>query len=133
MEGEVGYFRRNHWVPVPSAVNLDELNGLLLAGCRADEQRLIDGREGCVGAALAIERDHLLPVADAGLDLAEVSFPLVNASGCITMIGGVRQKIHFFCLDLPHSDAGFVKAYPAERIEAFLDGQRLREITARGK
>jgi hypothetical protein len=32
------------------------------------------------------------------------------------------RKIHFFCLDLPHSDAGFVKAYPAERIEAFLDG-----------
>jgi len=38
------------------------------------------------------------------------------------VIGGVRQKVHFFCLDLPHSDAGFVKAYPAERIEAFLDG-----------
>jgi len=38
------------------------------------------------------------------------------------VIGGVRQKIHFFCLDLPHSDAGFVKAYPAERIEAFCDG-----------
>ena len=37
-------------------------------------------------------------------------------------VGPVRQKIHFFCLDLPHSDAGFVKAYPAERIEAFLDG-----------
>ena len=34
-----------------------------LAGCRADEQRLIDGRERCVGAALAIERNHLLPVA----------------------------------------------------------------------
>ena len=40
----------------------------------------------------------------------------------VAVIGGVRQKIHFFCLDLPHSDAGFVKAYPAERIEAFLDG-----------
>ena len=26
------------------------------------------------------------------------------------------------CLDLPHSEAHFVKAYPAERIEAFLDG-----------
>jgi transposase len=40
----------------------------------------------------------------------------------VAVIGGVRQKIHFFCLDLPHSDACFVKAYPAERIEAFLDG-----------
>lgn len=38
------------------------------------------------------------------------------------MIGGVRQKIHFFCMDLPHSDGCFVKAYPAETTEAFLDG-----------
>jgi hypothetical protein len=27
-----------------------------------------------------------------------------------------------FCFDLPHSDAPFVKAYPAETTEAFLDG-----------
>jgi len=38
------------------------------------------------------------------------------------LIGGVRQKIHFFCMDLPQSDAPFVKAYPAETTEAFLDG-----------
>jgi hypothetical protein len=31
IEGEVGYFRRNHWVPVPSAKYLAELNGLLSA------------------------------------------------------------------------------------------------------
>src|SRR4249919_1117516 len=46
----------------------------------------------------------------------------VDFGEAVAVIGGVRQKIHFFCLDLPHSDAGFVKAYPAERIEAFLDG-----------
>ena len=38
------------------------------------------------------------------------------------MIGGLRQRIHFFCLDLPQSDACFVKAYPRETTEAFLDG-----------
>ena len=75
VEGEIGYFRRNHWVPVPSAADLDELNGVLLAGCRADERRRLDGREQCVGEALAIERDHLLPIAETGFDLAEVSFP----------------------------------------------------------
>jgi transposase len=60
----------------------------------------------------------------------EVFVPLAHPPGhaqadfgeAVAVIGGVRQKIHFFCLDLPHSDAGFVKAYPAERIEAFLDG-----------
>ena len=38
------------------------------------------------------------------------------------MIGGESCKVHLFCLDLPHSDACFVRAYPAERTEAFLDG-----------
>ena len=37
-------------------------------------------------------------------------------------LGGVKTRIHYFCLDLPHSDAIFVKAYPAETTEAFLDG-----------
>src|SRR5438067_12924192 len=44
VEGEVGYFRRNHFVPVPAACDLDELNAMLLDGCREDEARLIDGR-----------------------------------------------------------------------------------------
>jgi transposase len=39
-----------------------------------------------------------------------------------TIIGGVERKIHFFAFDLPHSDACFVMAYPAERAEAFCDG-----------
>src|SRR5215210_6267780 len=46
----------------------------------------------------------------------------VDFGEAVAVIGGERCKIHLFCLDLPHSDACFVKAYPAERIEAFLDG-----------
>jgi len=38
------------------------------------------------------------------------------------VIGGKEQKIHFFAMDLPHSDACFVKAYPGETSEAFCDG-----------
>ena len=37
-------------------------------------------------------------------------------------IGGKKIRYHYFCLDIPHSDAIFVKAYPAELTEAFLDG-----------
>ena len=40
----------------------------------------------------------------------------------LVVIGGVEQKAHFFAFDLPHSDASFVKAYPAETSEAFCDG-----------
>jgi len=60
----------------------------------------------------------------------EMFVPLVHPPGhaqvdfgeAVAVIAGVRQKIHFFCMDLPHSDACFVKAYPAETTEAFLDG-----------
>jgi hypothetical protein len=37
-------------------------------------------------------------------------------------LGGVKTRIHYFCMDLPQSDAIFVKAYPAETTDAFLDG-----------
>ena len=40
----------------------------------------------------------------------------------LTVIGGVERKIHFFAMDLPHSDAGLVQAYPAETMEAFCTG-----------
>ena len=46
----------------------------------------------------------------------------VDFGEAVGVIGGVRQKIHFFCMDLPQSDACFVKAYPRETTEAFLDG-----------
>ena len=38
------------------------------------------------------------------------------------MIGGIERKIHFLVMDLPQSDACFVKAYPGETTEAFCDG-----------
>ena len=46
----------------------------------------------------------------------------VDFGEALAVIGGVLRKIHFFAFDLPHSDAGFVKAYPAETTEAFCDG-----------
>ena len=46
----------------------------------------------------------------------------VDFGEAIGVIDGVGQKIHFFCMDVPQSDAPFVKAYPAETTEAFLDG-----------
>ena len=38
------------------------------------------------------------------------------------IIGRVQRKAHYLILDLPHSDGCFIKAYPAETTEAFLDG-----------
>jgi len=83
VEGEVGYFRRNHLVPIPQVKDLDELNALLLEGCRADEQRRIANKPCAVGEAMAIERGHLLPLPAEGFDLSEISFPVVDGKGCV--------------------------------------------------
>ena len=63
---------------MPSARNLDELNTMLLAACREDEARTLEGRQQTIGEALAIERDHLLPMPREGFDLVEVSFARVD-------------------------------------------------------
>src|SRR5207247_9245804 len=52
VEGEVGYFRRNHLVPVPRVERLEELNKRLLAGCRAGEQGRVSGRANAACAAV---------------------------------------------------------------------------------
>ena len=60
----------------------------------------------------------------------EMFVPLSHPAGhtqadfgeALVVIGGVEQKAHFFAFDLPHSDACFVRAYPAATTEAWLDG-----------
>jgi transposase len=46
----------------------------------------------------------------------------VDFGEAVAIVSGVRMKIHYFCMDLPQSDACFVKSYPRETTEAFLDG-----------
>src|SRR5579859_4617962 len=46
----------------------------------------------------------------------------VDFGEALGIIAGEERKIHFFAMDLPHSDAGVVQAYPAETSEAFCDG-----------
>src|SRR6266704_4572852 len=83
IEGEGGYFRRSHWVPMPKARDLAELNAQLLAACRQDEQRQIGGHTQPVGAAMIEERVHLLPLVEQGFELVEVCFPRVDGLGCV--------------------------------------------------
>jgi transposase len=81
IEGEGGYFRRNHWVPVPQVQDLEELNEKLRVACYQDEQRKIAGHELTVGQAVIAEKEHLLCLPEEGFDLAEVSFPKVDGLG----------------------------------------------------
>lgn len=60
----------------------------------------------------------------------EVFVPLTHAPGhaqvdfgeTLGVIDGVECKLHYIAISLPHSDAFFMKAYPAETTEAFCDG-----------
>jgi hypothetical protein len=109
VEGEVGYFRRNHLVPIPRVKDLAELNEHLLRGCRQSEARRITGKSLSVGEAMQIEREHLLPLAADGFELAETSFPTVDGKGCVK---GVRTN----CYSTPlkpatHCQARLLPAY----------------------
>ncbi|MEW5837151.1 MAG: IS21 family transposase [Pseudomonadota bacterium] len=95
VEGEVGAFRRNHWVPVPQAHDLADLNAQLLAACRQDESRTPDGHPDPIGRAMAIEREHLLPLAAEGCDLTEVSFPRVDTRG------RVKVRTNWYSVPVP--------------------------------
>lgn len=83
VEEEGGYFRRNHWVPLPEARDLDELNAYLEGCCRQDQRRILAGRTETIGAAMLMEQPHLLPLAAEPFDLAEVSFPMVDGLRCV--------------------------------------------------
>jgi transposase len=69
-------------------------------------------------------------VREARVRHKEVFVPLAHPPGgaqadfgeAVVVIGGVEQKAHFLCMDLPHSDDGFVVAFPAENTESFLEG-----------
>jgi hypothetical protein len=95
IEGEAGYFRRNHWTPPPKARDLDDLNAQLLAACREDERRLLAGHQQSVGAAMIAERAHLLPLAEQGFELAEIAFPRADGLGC------VRARTNLYSVPAP--------------------------------
>ena len=69
-------------------------------------------------------------VRERRLRTREMYVPLSHAPGhaqcdfgqAKAVIGGVERTVHYFVLDLPHSDGCFIKAYPAETTEAFCDG-----------
>jgi transposase len=88
-------------------------------------ERLRDER-GFEGGYTTV-RDYVRPRRQ---HLKEVFVPLAHRAGhaqadfgeATVALGGVAQKIRFFVMSLPQSDAMFVKAYHAETAEAFCDG-----------
>jgi transposase len=64
VEGQVGWFRRNHLVPVPIAGSFEQLNAMVDAWDAADDARRIGTRAHTIGEQFAIERPLLAPLPE---------------------------------------------------------------------
>ena len=84
VEGEVGYFRRNHLVPVPGVQDLAELNAYVAA---AAASRTSSGRSRARRCRWAKRWASSANICcrwrREGFELAETSFPMVDGKGCV--------------------------------------------------
>ncbi len=62
VEGQIGWFRRNHLVPVPDVLSVEALNAMIDVWDAADEGRRIGSRAPTVGEFFAIEKPLLKPL-----------------------------------------------------------------------
>ena len=118
VEGEGGQYRRNYLTPVPKVRNLEGLNQLLADGLLEEQGRVIAGRSQTIGAAMIAEREHLLPLAGEGFDLAALHFPHINASGCAKVLS------NFYSAPLPVGSSVEAKVYSAT-VEIWHQGRRV--------
>jgi len=123
----------------PLRPKLDAFTGVIDAIMAADKDRPKKQRhtskrvferlrdEHGFSGGITIVKDY---VAAQRLHSQEMFVPLAHPPGhaqadfgeALAVIAGIERKIHFLAMNLPHSDAIFVIAYPAETTEAFCDG-----------
>jgi transposase len=85
VENEGGRFRRAHLVPVPKVDSLDELNELLAAIDKAEDERVPDGATAPMRVAFADEAPLLRPLPEDDFDCGLTLTPTVNPSSRITV------------------------------------------------
>ena len=76
VEGEVGWFRRNHLTPMPEVATLDELD---------DNTRRITGHANTIGQDHHAELPHLAPLPADDFDPGLILHPRVDRSALITV------------------------------------------------
>lgn len=78
VEGQIGWFRRNHLVPVPEVDSIAELNALIEKWDETDEQRRIGSRTHTVGEYFATEQPLLSPLPVDAFETGRWLFPRVD-------------------------------------------------------
>ncbi|MDO0929765.1 IS21 family transposase [Streptomyces sp. TG1A-8] len=83
VEGQIGYFRRNHFVPVPEVASLAELNEMVELWDRQDDARRIGARSKTVAECFALEQPLLLPLPEEPFETGRLFTPRVDRYGQI--------------------------------------------------
>ena len=118
VEGEVGRFRRRHFVPVPRVGSMGELNDLVAVGDEVDDLRRIEGRAITVGEHYAIEAPTLGSLPVEAFDSTLLLRPRVDTKARVC----VRQC--FYSVPVAYVGGRLDVRLGAETVEAF-DGTRL--------
>lgn len=85
VEGQIGYSRRNHFVPVPEVASLAELNEMVEQWDRQDEARRIGARPKTVAEYFAVEQPLLMPLPEEPFETDRLFTPRVDSYGQISV------------------------------------------------
>ncbi|MEU1055142.1 IS21 family transposase [Streptomyces sp. NPDC005876] len=85
VEGQIGYFRRNHFTPVPEVSSLAELNEMVEQWDLHDGRRRIGSRPRTIDEYFAVEQPLLLPLPDEPFETGRVFTPRVDRYSQITV------------------------------------------------
>lgn len=85
VEGQIGWFRRNHLVPVPDVSSLAELNAMVEAWDVDDDARRIGARPRTIGEMFAIEAPLLTPLPIEPFETGRWFTPRVDRFSQITV------------------------------------------------
>ncbi|WP_234431319.1 Mu transposase domain-containing protein [Streptomyces sp. NRRL F-5053] len=85
VEGQIGYFRRSHFVPVPEVSSLAELNEMVEQWGRQDDARRIGARSKTVAECFALEQSLLRPLPDEPFETGRMFTPRVDRCGQIAV------------------------------------------------
>ncbi|KJS59948.1 transposase [Streptomyces rubellomurinus] len=78
VEGQIGWFCRNHLVPVPDVATLAELNAMIDRWDEEDEASRIRSRPRTIGEYFAAERPLLAPLPDEPFEAGRLFTPRVD-------------------------------------------------------
>jgi hypothetical protein len=84
VEGQIGWYRRNHMVPVPDVESIDELNAMTDAWDAADDARRIGARPHTIGEYFAAEKPLLKPLPREPFEAGRWCSPRVDRYALIT-------------------------------------------------